>query len=123
MTEHTARASTVSDAVASRYSVRQFLADKPVPRAVVEDLLRAAARAPSGGNLQPWRCYVVAGAARQRLVDAVLEQVDEGVLSEGVAEHGATGPYHVYPARIFLHTRAHHPHNRLALPYLSRCFA
>ena len=105
MTEHTARASTVSDAVASRYSVRQFLADKPVPRAVVEDLLRAAARAPSGGNLQPWRCYVVAGAARQRLVDAVLEQVDEGVLSEGVADHGATGPYHVYPARIYyLHT-------------------
>ena len=88
---------TVSDAVASRFSCRQFLPDKPVPRAVVEDMLRRAERAPSGGNLQPWRCYVVAGSARTALVDAVMTEVDSGVLTEGVAEHGATGPYHVYP--------------------------
>jgi nitroreductase len=33
--------------------------------------LDLARRAPSGGNLQPWKVYVVAGAARQRVIDAV----------------------------------------------------
>lgn len=50
----------VSDAVARRFSVRAFK-DEPVPREVVADILERAARAPSGGNLQPWRVYALAG--------------------------------------------------------------
>jgi nitroreductase len=50
----------VSDAVAQRYSCRAFKAD-PVPGAVVRDILERAARAPSGGNLQPWRVYALTG--------------------------------------------------------------
>ncbi|WP_337189052.1 nitroreductase [Phenylobacterium sp.] len=51
----------VSDAVEHRISVRAYKPD-PVPRAVVADILERAARAPSGGNLQPWRVYALTGA-------------------------------------------------------------
>ena len=51
---------TVSQAVAARASVRAFLLD-PVPGAVMREILEAAKFAPSGGNLQPWRVYALAG--------------------------------------------------------------
>ena len=51
----------VAEAVARRVSIRAFKSD-PIPRAVVSDLLVRAARAPSGGNLQPWRVYGLSGA-------------------------------------------------------------
>jgi nitroreductase len=54
-----------------RKSIRAFRPD-PVPRASIERILAAAARAPSGTNIQPWQVRVLTGAARQRLVDAVL---------------------------------------------------
>ena len=50
----------VSEAVARRTSVRAFKPD-PVPETLVRELLEKAARAPSGGNLQPWKVYVLAG--------------------------------------------------------------
>ena len=56
----------VSDAVAARMSVRAFRPDVP-PAAVVREILEAAARAPSGGNLQPWRVYALAGEPLARL--------------------------------------------------------
>ena len=42
-------------------SCRWFL-DKPVDPAVVRDLIARAARAASGGNLQPWQIYALTGA-------------------------------------------------------------
>ena len=48
-----------------RISVRAFKPD-PVPEATVRRLLEKAARAPSGGNLQPWRVRVLTGAAKAR---------------------------------------------------------
>jgi nitroreductase len=51
----------VSEAVRKRQSVRAFKPD-PVPGALVRRLLELAALAPSGGNLQPWRVYALAGA-------------------------------------------------------------
>lgn len=62
---------SVYDALYQRKSIRAFLPD-PVPRPVIERILSAASRAPSGTNIQPWRVRVLSGAARQRLVDAVL---------------------------------------------------
>ena len=56
----------VDAAITSRRSVRAFL-PTPVPRQVIEDILQVAARAPSGTNTQPWRVYVLTGAARERL--------------------------------------------------------
>ena len=56
----------VVDAVHARSSIRDFL-DTPVDDQVLRDLLTDAARAPSGGNVQPWRAYVVNGPSMTRL--------------------------------------------------------
>ncbi len=55
----------VSDAVAARKSIRAFL-DTPVDDGVITELLEKAARAPSGGNVQPWRIHVVGSGAMAR---------------------------------------------------------
>ncbi|MGH6958519.1 MAG: nitroreductase [Caulobacteraceae bacterium] len=52
----------VVEAVRRRISTRAFKPD-PVPGDLVRRLLDEAARAPSGGNLQPWRVCALAGAA------------------------------------------------------------
>jgi len=52
----------VADAVRKRLSCRAFRPE-PVARELVEQLIETAAWAPSGGNLQPWRVYVLAGEA------------------------------------------------------------
>jgi len=52
----------VFEAVDSRIACRWFL-DKPVDPEILRDILRRAARAASGGNLQPWYVYVLTGAA------------------------------------------------------------
>jgi nitroreductase len=50
----------VRDAVASRYSCRAFLSTS-IPESVVREIIEQAARAPSAGNMQPWRIYALAG--------------------------------------------------------------
>lgn len=55
----------VTDAVASRHSIRAFL-PQSVDNALLMDLLRKAARAPSGGNVQPWRVFLLNGASMAR---------------------------------------------------------
>lgn len=87
-----AAAQAVEQAITSRRSIRAFL-PKPVPRDLVEHLLDVAARAPSGTNMQPWRCHVVMGAARQRLVDALVSDFMAGVPEES--------DYRYYPPEFF----------------------
>lgn len=60
----------VSDAVRRRTSVRAFL-DTPIDDDTVAELLELAARAPSGGNVQPWRAYVITAATMPRFVDFI----------------------------------------------------
>lgn len=59
---------TVTQALKARISIREFL-PTPVPRSLVEEILDVARWAPSGGNLQPWKVIVVAGAERQAVID------------------------------------------------------
>ena len=67
------RAMNVVDAVNARLSVRQFL-----PTAVSDDQLRSllsdASRSPSGGNVQPWRMYVVNGDSLIRMREFLTTQ-------------------------------------------------
>lgn len=58
--------------IESRSSVRDFRSD-PVPREVLERVVRAAGLAPSSFNSQPWRYHVTSGEARQR-VGEILAQ-------------------------------------------------
>ena len=62
----------VDDAITSRRSVRRFL-PTPVPRETVRHILDVSARAPSGHNVQPWRVYALAGSARDRLCEDILQ--------------------------------------------------
>ena len=64
----------VSEALHKRMSIRGFL-DKDVPRDVLEALLSTAQRAPSGGNLQPWRVIVLQGDAKQAVIDLAAEKL------------------------------------------------
>ena len=66
---------SVDDAITSRFSTRAFL-PTPVPRAVIEEILQVASRAPSGTNTQPWKVYVLQGASLTGLSDKVCAAHD-----------------------------------------------
>jgi nitroreductase len=63
----------LSEAVEARRSVRAFL-PKPVPLPLLRSAIERAARAPSGGNLQPWRLHVIAGDAMARFRQVMAER-------------------------------------------------
>lgn len=90
MTE-TAEQTAVDAAITSRRSIRAFL-PTPVAREEIEQILEVAARAPSGTNTQPWKVYVLTGAAKERLSGAVLKAYLE---PDAAAQHEEE--YHYYP--------------------------
>jgi nitroreductase len=63
----------VIDAVNGRSSVRSFTS-QPVADELLRSLVADASRAPSGGNIQPWRIYVVNGGAMTRLREFLMTQ-------------------------------------------------
>lgn len=78
----------VSEAVDKRSSIRAFL-DTPVSNELIAELLTKAARAPSGGNVQPWRIYVLNG---KKMADFKRE-VAESKVQEAPA-------YDIYPPSL-----------------------
>ena len=78
----------VSEAVMARRSIRAFL-DTPIPDETLETLLQKASRAPSGGNVQPWRIYVVNGDAMNRFKVHVAERSEP-----------ETPAYDIYPNKL-----------------------
>lgn len=93
----------VSEAILSRMMCRAFL-PTPVPRCVIEDILERAARAPSGGNLQPWKIWVLAGEPLASLERAVCARIAAGEFAEIPAEHFIYPliPKEPYESRKFL---------------------
>ncbi|EHP42991.1 oxidoreductase [Cupriavidus basilensis OR16] len=79
-------------AVQSRKSVRGFL-PTPVPPEVIRDVLEQAARAPSGGNLQPWHLHVVGGEPLERLKATMRERIAGMPGGEG-------SEYDIYPREL-----------------------
>ena len=69
-------ASTFADRMSARRSVRDFAAD-PVPIGVIESAVQAAASAPSGANVQPWRFVVVTSPERKRRLRLAAEQEEQ----------------------------------------------
>ena len=64
----------VLEAVSSRYSCRAFL-PTPIPEKIVREIVERAARAPSAGNMQPWRVYAVAGKRIEDLKAALAPRM------------------------------------------------
>ncbi|KNZ30883.1 MAG: nitrobenzoate reductase [Methylibium sp. NZG] len=71
-----AQTAAVDAAIATRRSLRAYL-PTPVPRETVEQILAVASRAPSGTNTQPWRVYVLTGAAKAELSRKIRAAYDD----------------------------------------------
>jgi len=82
----------VSEAVAARKSVRAFL-ETPVSDEVIREVLEKASRAPSGGNLQPWKIYVVNGDAMERFKALIQEKIPR-------QPQGEPTEYAIYPPKL-----------------------
>lgn len=83
----------VSDAVRTRRSVRAFL-DRPVDGELLREVLELAARAASGGNLQPWRLFVLGGEPLAALKERMRARIYEQPASEPL-------DYDIYPADLW----------------------
>lgn len=79
----------VSRAVHARISTRAFLPD-PVEDEVLRALLVDASFAPSGGNVQPWRVYVVNGETMEKFREFLPTQAPID-----------TPEYDIYPANLW----------------------
>jgi nitroreductase len=80
---------SVTEAVMARKSIRAFLPD-PIDDATIAELLTTASRSPSGGNVQPWRIYVVNGDSmvrfREFLTDRPIEPTAYDIYPAGLTE-------------------------------------
>ena len=84
----------VTEAIKARVSIRAFKPDA-VPETLVREIIDVARYAPSGGNLQPWKVIVVAGAER----DAVIRLAQANL-------PGDEGDRPVYPPNLWEPYRA-----------------
>ena len=78
----------VSSAVKTRQSIRAFL-NKEVDNSLIKDLLIKSSRSPSGGNLQPWKIFVLSGESMQ----SFLKFQDKWEIPE-------TPAYDIYPPKL-----------------------
>ena len=78
----------VSEAISSRRSIRDFL-NSPIPDSLIKDLMTKASRSPSGGNLQPWKIFVV----NKKSMDDFLEFQANWTQPEDPA-------YDIYPPKL-----------------------
>ena len=78
----------VSDAVAQRKSIREFL-DTPISSELVKSLLIKASRAASGGNLQPWKIYVLNG-----------KSMDDFLIFQQAWDEPEQPAYDIYPSKL-----------------------
>ena len=112
--EMRARAAEFQADIQRRRTVRDF-SDRPVPREVIEDCLRAAATAPNGANQQPWHFVVVSNPSLKREIRLAAEK-EEQEFYEGKA------PQEWLDALAPLGTDEHKPFLETA-PYLIVIFA
>ena len=78
----------VSEAVVARRSIRSFL-DTPVSDEQISQLLEKAARAPSGGNVQPWRVFVINGPSMPKFLQFLAD-----------TDPRETPAYEIYPKEL-----------------------
>ena len=78
----------VTDADLSRSSIRSFL-NKPVSAELLKALLEKSSRAASGGNLQPWKIFVINNSSMKDFLD----------FQEGWTEPEVPA-YDIYPPKL-----------------------
>ena len=78
----------VTQAVDERSSIRAFL-NKPVSNELIKELLIKASRSPSGGNLQPWKIYVINETSMKNFLEFQKNW-----------NKPETPPYEIYPPKL-----------------------
>lgn len=84
----------LTDAIESRRSIRGFKKD-PVPRALLEEIIALANRAPSSMNTQPWHMHVLTGGPLERVREGNSTRMLSGVPPvREITDHAAyAGPH------------------------------
>jgi nitroreductase len=108
------RATAFREEMQRRRTVRHF-SDRPAPRAVIEECLRAAGTAPSGANKQPWHFVVVSDPVSKR-------QIREGAEKEEREFYTSRATQDWLDDLAPLGTDEHKPFLEIA-PYLIAIFA
>ncbi|WP_102830316.1 nitroreductase [Bartonella bovis] len=78
----------IFQSILSRKSIRAFT-NQPVEQETIKKILKLAARAPSGANLQPWQVIVITGDMLKKVGEELSRLVLSGVKGER--------EYHYYP--------------------------
>ncbi len=85
----------VSEAVLSRSSVRAFKSTR-VSNQLIKKILKKAFRSPSGGNLQPWKIYIVNGNSMNKFLKFVKEWKDPEAPAYDIYPPKLKEPYRTY---------------------------
>ncbi len=87
------RARELAEDLARRRTIREF-SPEAIPDGVLEWAVRAAATAPSGANIQPWRFVVVTDAERRQAIRAAAEAEEREFYDHRASEEwlGALAP-------------------------------
>ncbi len=78
----------VSKAVKSRKSIRSFLST-PVSNELIRDILVLSSRSPSGGNLQPWKIFIINN-----------ESMNDFLLFQEKWNEPEVPSYEIYPSKL-----------------------
>ena len=73
------------DTMCRRHSVRDFT-DRPVPQTIIEDCVRAAGRAPSGANHQPWHFVAIGDPEKKHLIRLAAEEEEKKFYDGGAGD-------------------------------------
>ena len=74
--EMTSRSKAFYEQIKTRRTIRDF-SDKPVPKQVIDNCIRAAGTAPSGDNLQPWHFVVVSNTEIKKKIRIAAEEEEK----------------------------------------------
>ena len=83
--EMLARSQAFYDDIKRRHSIRKF-SDKPVDRAIIENCIKAAGRAPSGANHQPWHFVAISDPEVKKQVREQAEMHEQRFYSGKAGE-------------------------------------
>ena len=92
MSLNTSTSPTVSEALDTRITVRDFL-DTAVPQDVLNAILNKSLRSPSGGNLQPWKLHIMTGDTLAEFKTRASERTLAGKIEEPT--------YRAYPSPLW----------------------
>ena len=79
---------SLDEIIKNRKSIRSYL-NKPVDNELIKEMLSKASQAPSGGNLQPWKIFIINGKSMEKFLQFQNNW-------KGVEEP----PYPIYPEKL-----------------------